>query len=81
MARTRRESHCFRAFKDQFSGRSWWDGGSRDDPIQTAYNVVQWPTIFVLDEGVIRSLDVHAKALDEVVDKLLAEAEQNQKGP
>jgi hypothetical protein len=67
---------------EQLSWRSWWDGGSMDGPIQTAYNVIQWPTIYVLDaEGVIRYIDVREKVLDEAVDKLLAEAEQKKKGP
>jgi hypothetical protein len=62
------------------SWRSWWDGGSTDGPIQTAYNVSHWPTIYVLDgEGVIRYIDVRGKALDEAVDKLLAEIEKNTK--
>ena len=60
--------------KNQLTWRSWWDAGSTDGPIQTAYNVSHWPTIYVLDhEGVIRYVDVREKALDEAIDKLLAE--------
>ena len=43
--------------KEQMTWRSWWDGGSTDGPIQTAYNVSHWPTIYVLDhEGKIRHI-------------------------
>jgi hypothetical protein len=57
--------------------RSWWDGGATDGPIQTAYNIAKWPTIFVLDhKGVIRYIDVRDKALEEAIDKLLAELER-----
>jgi hypothetical protein len=66
--------------KEQLNWRSWWDGGNTDGPIQTAYNIAQWPTIYVLDaEGVIRYIDVREKALDEAVEKLLAEAEKKGK--
>jgi hypothetical protein len=60
--------------KNQLIWRSWWDGGNTYGPIQTAYNVSHWPTIYVLDhEGVIRFIDVPEKQLDEALDKLLAE--------
>jgi peroxiredoxin len=63
--------------KEQMTWRSWWDGGSTDGPIQTAYNVSHWPTIYVLDhKGVIRYIDVRDKKLDEAVDQLLAEMEK-----
>ena len=66
--------------KHQLTWRSWWDGGSTDGPIQTAYNVSQWPTIYVLDvQGVIRYLDVQGKELDDAIDKLLAEVENKGK--
>ena len=45
-------------------------------PIQTAYDVNQWPTVYVLDaKGVIRYFDVRGKDLDRAVDTLLAEME------
>jgi len=71
--------------KHELNWRSWWDGGSTDGPIQTAYNVAQWPTIYVLDhEGVIRFIyadnsNLDEKALDEAIDKLLAEMEKSKK--
>jgi hypothetical protein len=66
--------------KNELNWRSWWDGGGTDGPIQTAYNVSRWPTVYVLDgDGVIRHIDVRGKALDEAIDKLLAEMEKNKK--
>jgi Thioredoxin-like len=63
--------------KEQMTWRSWWDGGSTDGPIQTAYNVSHWPTLYVLDhKGVIRYIDVRDKELEEAVDQLVAEAEK-----
>jgi hypothetical protein len=60
--------------KNNITWRSLWDGGDTHGPIQTAYNVSHWPTIYLLDhEGVIRYIDVPEKELDEAIDKLLAE--------
>jgi hypothetical protein len=70
--------------KEEMTWRSWWDGGSTDGPISTAYNVSGWPTIYVLDpKGAIRYMymDVRDKELDEAVDKLLAEMEKEKKEP
>jgi hypothetical protein len=66
--------------KNELTWRSWWDGGSTDGPIQTAYNVSHWPTIYVLDhKGVIRHIDVRDKKLDEAIDTLLEELEKEEK--
>jgi hypothetical protein len=60
--------------KNQLTWRSWWDGGTTRGPIQTAYNVSHWPTVYVLDhKGVIRYIDVRGKELDGAVKKLLKE--------
>ncbi|HLN27391.1 MAG TPA: thioredoxin-like domain-containing protein [Gemmataceae bacterium] len=62
--------------KEKMVWRNWWDGGSTDGPIQTAYNVQHWPTLLVLDhKGVIRFIDVNGKELDGAIDKLLTEQE------
>jgi hypothetical protein len=62
--------------KHQLAWRSWWDGGTTGGPIQTAYDIAHWPTIFVLDpRGVIRHIDVRGEELDKAVDALLAEVE------
>ena len=58
----------------QLTWRSWWDGGNTEGPIATQWNVEGWPTIYVLDQqGIIRAKNVREKALDEAVDRLLAE--------
>ncbi|MDE2653886.1 MAG: peroxiredoxin family protein [Gemmatimonadota bacterium] len=60
--------------------RTWWDGHSQPDadlvaaegPIAKQWNVVGWPTIYVIDEdGVIRHADKRGGALVAAVDKLL----------
>ena len=54
--------------------RSFWNGGSTEGPISTAWKVQGWPTIYVLDaEGVIRYRNVRGTAMDQAVDALLAE--------
>lgn len=56
--------------------RSWWDGGSTAGPIASHWNVMGWPTVYVIDHrGVIRAKDLRGTALDKVVDELVAEAE------
>ena len=53
--------------------RSWADGGTTG-PIAAAWGVHNWPTIYVLDaRGVIRFKHIEGQALDEAVDRLLAE--------
>ena len=60
--------------KEQMTWRSWWDGGDTHGPIQTAYNVSHWPTLYVLDaKGVIRYKNVLQSELDKAVDTLLKE--------
>ena len=60
--------------------RTWWDGHSQPDadlvaaegPIAKQWNVVGWPTIYVIDEdGVIRHADKRGGALVAAVDELL----------
>jgi thiol-disulfide isomerase/thioredoxin len=53
---------------------SWYDGEEIRGPIETAYNVQQWPTVYVIDQkGVIRFIDVHEKKLGDAVEALLSE--------
>ena len=60
--------------KEQITWRSFWNGGSTNGPISNAWRVRGWPTIYVLDaNGVIRARDIREKAMDRVVDELLAE--------
>ncbi len=61
----------------ELTWRSWWDGGSRQGPIATTWNIKGWPTIYVLDhKGVIRGKNLKNKELDTIIDELLAEIEK-----
>jgi hypothetical protein len=63
--------------KEQITWRSFFDGGKIGGPIATEWNVMSWPTIYVLDhKGVIRSKNVRGQAMDKVVDKLLKDMEE-----
>jgi hypothetical protein len=65
--------------KEGITWRSWWDGGRIGGPIASRWNVVAWPTVYILDaRGVIRYKynDVSAKELDDAVDTLLEEVER-----
>jgi hypothetical protein len=71
--------------KEQITWRSFWDGGSTQGPIATAWNVQGWPTIYILDaKGVIRYTSVGAdqKKIDEAIEELLKgqEAGEEKKG-
>jgi thiol-disulfide isomerase/thioredoxin len=59
--------------------RSWWDGGGAGGPIATRWDVLQWPTLFLIDHtGVVRHVYLgwpEAKVLDEAVDALVGKAE------
>lgn len=66
--------------RERLDYRTWWDGHSQPDadmvaaegPIATQWNVVGWPTIYVIDdEGVIRHADKRGGELVAAVDKLL----------
>ena len=63
---------------EQITWRSFWNGGSTDGPIASAWNVHGWPTIYVLDaEGRIRYRDVRGEQLDQAIDSLLAELDRS----
>lgn len=50
--------------------------GSWEGPIQKAWNIQSFPTIYVLDaRGLIRHKANHARELDGIVDRLLSESE------
>jgi peroxiredoxin len=50
--------------------------GTWEGPIQKTWNITSFPTIYVLDaQGLIRHKELRGKALDEAVEKLVAEAE------
>jgi hypothetical protein len=55
---------------------NWHDGEDGNGPIAAKYHVSGFPTIFVIDdEGIIRATNTSGKHLDELVEKLVAEAE------
>jgi thiol-disulfide isomerase/thioredoxin len=58
-------------------GITWtqvWDNGSTQGPINKAWHIDHWPTIYVLDaNGVIRYREVRGVAMDNAVDELLKE--------
>ena len=65
----------------ELTWRSFWNGGSTQGPISTAWNVSGWPTIYVIDhEGVIRYKNVRGEALDKAIEELVQKAEAAQNG-
>ena len=69
--------------KEKMTWRSWYDGGSTNGPIATAWNVRGWPTLYVVDhKGVIRHKWVGSpgeETLDQALEKLVKEAEEDAK--
>lgn len=62
--------------KENITWRSWRNGGTTSGPISTQWNVSGWPTIYLIDsKGVIRYKNVRGDALNEAIEKLVAEAE------
>jgi len=60
--------------KENITWPSFWDGGDTSGPIATKWGVRGWPTIYIIDhEGIIREKNKRGEAMDEVVDRLLAE--------
>jgi thiol-disulfide isomerase/thioredoxin len=61
----------------EITWRCWWDGG-QDGPITSRWNVLSFPTIFVIDAvGVIRELGTRGRALDQIVERLVEVALSN----
>lgn len=62
------------AQSENLTWRSFWNGGSTNGPISSAWRVQGWPTIYVIDDrGVIRYKNVRGEAMDRAVDELLKE--------
>ncbi len=59
----------------ELTWRSFWDGPEgTSGPIDKAWNVVQWPTIYILDgKGVIRARNTRDEQMEVAVMELLAE--------
>ena len=68
--------------KENISWRSFWNGPEGTaGPIASAWNVRGWPTLYIVDaQGVIRykSVGANEKAIDETLEKLLAELDPAQ---
>jgi thiol-disulfide isomerase/thioredoxin len=70
----------------EVNSRSWWDGGSPQGPIASAWNVHGWPTFYVVDRaGVIRykfgtgdRMDKVGESLTKAVESLLDGANKAQ---
>ena len=63
--------------EENITWRSWWDGGNPNGPIATQWNVIGWPTMYIIDHrGLIRSRGAMGTALDRLVDQLVREAEE-----
>jgi hypothetical protein len=68
--------------KQQITWRSFWCGpNGTSGEIPTTWNVSGWPTLYYIDhKGVIRHKNLrNEKQIDEAIDKLVAEAEKDQK--
>ena len=72
--------------KQKIVWRSWFDGGGKDGPIATKWQIATWPAIYLLDaDGVIRHIEADGgapdpKQLDDKIDALLKElAEKSRK--
>jgi RNA polymerase sigma factor (sigma-70 family) len=62
--------------KEKLTWRCWFDGGRRG-PIAKRWHIQGWPAVYILDAaGVIRYIELHGKALDDAVDRLVREAER-----
>ncbi len=61
---------------ENITWRSFWNGPEgTGGPISSLWNVRGWPTIYIIDhKGVIRDKNTRGTAMDEVVDRLVAEA-------
>ena len=75
-----REKLKKRMAKEGISWRSFFDGGSTNGPIAHQWNVMAWPTIYLLDdEGRIRFKDLRGSKLEKAIEKLVAKAEESKK--
>ena len=67
--------------KEKITWRSFWIGGSPRGSVASRWEISGWPTLFLIDvKGVIRHRHAGTpgdKALDEEVDKLIAEVEKS----
>jgi hypothetical protein len=64
--------------KNELNWRSWWDGG-REGPIDTAWRIQSWPTMYLIDhKGIIRHAGRPTPSeLDQAIAQLVSEAEKD----
>jgi hypothetical protein len=64
---------------ERITWRSWWDDGRIDGPIHTTWQILQRPSIHILDaKGVIRFKGVQPEKVGDAINQLLMEfAESN----
>lgn len=64
--------------REHITWRSWWDGGSTAGPIASKWNVIGWPTLYLIDaKGIIRHKSGGLRGVetwDRWVDQLVAQA-------
>ncbi len=70
--------------KEEITWRSWWDGGSTQGPIASAWNVKGWPSLSILDhKGTIRHKFLGfpgEEKFDSAIEALIEEAQKAAKG-
>lgn len=65
----------------EITWKCWWDGGV-DDPICNQWNVMTFPSVYVLDAaGIIRFKGIEGQKLDEAVGGLLGEWKRSMRCP
>jgi len=63
----------------EITWRCWWDGG-QDGPISSRWNILSFPTVFVIDaKGIIRDIGPRGTELNRTVDRLLGETTESGK--
>ena len=67
--------------KENITWRSFWNGGSKQGPISSAWKISGWPTVYVIDaEGVVRYKTVGSneagtmQAIQECLDRMNAKS-------
>jgi peroxiredoxin len=67
---------------EQITWRHWFDGGSTEGPIASAWNVSGWPTTYVIDaDGIIRFKNLRDEAAEKAIESLLAKMDDKSKAP
>ena len=60
--------------EEPITWRSWWDEGKIDGPIHTTWQILERPSIHILDaSGVIRFKNIQPEDVEDAIEGLLAE--------